>query len=73
MEYPIADKLEWLMIFIYEFGRKFQLSRLQAFRYLKRYHAIAFIDEHYGFVHTQSFEDMINDISAYCRRQGGTL
>jgi hypothetical protein len=71
--YNTADKLEWLMIFIYEFGQKYHLSRLQAFRYLKRYHAIAFIDQHYGFIHTQSFEDMIEDISVYCRKNGGAL
>ena len=45
----------------------------QAYRYLDRYKAIDFIDKHYGIAHTQRFEDVISDITAYCQRFGGAI
>ena len=71
--YNIADKIEWTLIFVSDFGRKFGLTTKQAFNYLTRYNGIDFIDRHYDYVHTQSFQSMINDISEYCHRKGGAL
>ena len=73
MAYSTHDKLEWTMIFIEEFGRKFELSIKQAFNYLSRYKGIAFVDDHYDYVHTQSFKSMVNDIAEYCHQNGGAL
>lgn len=44
MEYSIKEKLEWTVIFILEFGRKYGLTMKQAFIYLSRYKGIDFID-----------------------------
>jgi len=73
MEYSKEDKIEWTMIFIYEFGKKFGLTMKQAFGYLSRFKAIDFIDKHYGYAHTQSFESMVEDIAGLCRKNGGQL
>lgn len=73
MEYSKDEKLEWTMIFIYEFGRKYELTMKQAFGYLSRFKAIDFIDKHYGYAHTQSFESMVDDIAGLCKRNGGQL
>lgn len=73
MEYTNEEKLEWTMIFIYEFGKKYGLNMKQAFGYLSRFKGIDFIDEHYGYVHTQSFESMVEDIAGLCRKMGGRL
>lgn len=73
MEYNIKDKLEWTVIFILEFGRKYGLTMKQAFNYLSRYKGIDFIDRNYGYVHTQSFASMVDDIAEYCHRHGGAL
>lgn len=73
MEYNIKEKLEWTVIFILEFGRKYGLTMKQAFNYLSRYKGIEFIDRHYGYVHTQSFASMVDDIAEYCHRHGGAL
>ncbi|MGN1253383.1 MAG: DUF3791 domain-containing protein [Prevotella sp.] len=73
MEYSKDEKLEWTMIFIYEFGRKYGLTMKQAFGYLSRFRAIDFIDKHYGYAHTQSFESMVDDIAGLCKRNGGQL
>ena len=71
--YSNADKIEWTLIFVSEFGRKFGLTMKQAFNYLTRYKGIDFIDRHYDYVHTQSFQSMITDISEYCHKKGGGL
>ena len=73
MAYNIHDKLEWTVIFVSEFGRRFGLTLKQAFNYLSRFNGIAFIDSHYDYVHTQSFTSMVDDIAEYCHRKGGTL
>lgn len=73
MEYDIKEKLEWTTIFILEFGRKYGLTMKQAFNYLSRFKGFDFIDRHYGYVHTQSFNSMINDIATYCHQHGGAL
>lgn len=73
MEYNIKDKLEWTIVFIYEFGKKYGLTMKEAFGYLSRFKGIDFIDEHYGYAHTQSFETMIDEIGTLCRRMGGRL
>ena len=73
MGYNISDKLEWILIFIGEFGRKYGLTMKQAFNYLNRYQGMAFLDKHYDYVHTQSFRSMIDDITDYCQRKGGEI
>lgn len=73
MEYNIKDKLEWTIIFIHEFGKRFGLSMKQAFGYLSRYKGIEFVDKHYGYVHTQSFDTIIDDVAMLCHRMGGQL
>ena len=67
MEYSTEEKLEWIIYFIYEFGKKYDLTMKQAFGYLQRFKAIDFIDKHYGYAHTQSFRTMVDELSQYCR------
>lgn len=73
MDFNIKDKVEYIIALISEFAKAHSLTTNQAYRYLDRYQAIDFIDKHYGIAHTQSFEDVISDITAYCRRFGGTI
>ena len=73
MEYDLKDKLEWTVIFVLEFGRKYGLNMRQAYNYLSRFKGIDFIDRHYEYVHTQSFASMVDDIAEYYRRHGGAL
>ena len=69
----IKDKVEWTVIFVLEFGRKYGLTMKQAFNYLSRFKGIEFIDRHYGYAHTQSFASMVDDVAEYCHRRGGAL
>ena len=73
MAYSMTDKMEWTLIFSTEFGRRFGLTLKQAFNYLSRFGAIKFVDEHYDYCHTQSFQSMVSDMAEYCHRKGGAL
>ena len=73
MPQDIQNKKEYIVIFISKFTRRYGLSAVQAYRYLNRYKAINFLDEHYNVAHTQSFEDMVQNMAGYCQRHGGAL
>ena len=73
MAYSMQDKMEWTLFFIAEFAKKHGLSMKQAFNYLSRFKGIDFLDRQYGYVHTQSFTSMVNDMTDYCHRKGGAL
>lgn len=73
MKDDIKDKVEWTVIFVLEFGRKYGLTMKQAFNYLSRFKGIEFIDRHYGYAHTQSFASIVDDVAEYCHRRGGAL
>ena len=73
MGYTNHDKIEWMLIFVAEFARRFELSFKQAFNYLSCYNGISFIERHYDYCHTQSFQSMVSDIADYCHRKGGNL
>jgi hypothetical protein len=40
---------------------------------LSRFGGIKFVDEHYDYCHTQSFQSMVSDMAEYCHRKGGLL
>ena len=72
-QYPLIDKVEYIVALVNEFSKAHSLTDSQAWRYIKRYGGVKLMDEHYGFMHTQSFADMVADMTAYLNRQGGKL
>ena len=68
-----TDKIRYVVALIAEFAAHFGLTTVQAVSYLIRYKALELYDRQYGYLHTQSFESNVRDLSAYCRRMGGEL
>ena len=68
-----TDKIRYVVALIAEFAAHFGLTTVQAVSYLNRYKALELYDRQYGYLHTQSFESNVRDLSAYCRRMGGEL
>lgn len=48
-------------------------NKKQAFNYLNRFKGLQFLHKHYEILHTQSFEDVIDDLAMVCRNNGGQL
>lgn len=61
------------MALIAEFAEHYGLTTTQAAKYLNQHKALDLYDRLYGYLHTQSFASNVRDLSAYCRRMGGTL
>ena len=72
-EVMASDKAQYVVALIAEFAAHYGLSTVEAVRYFNRYKALDLFDRQYNYLHTQSFESNIRDISTYCRRMGGTL
>ena len=68
-----SDKALYIVALIAEFAAHYGISTVEAAKYLSRYKALELYDRQYNYLHTQSFASNIRDISAYCRRMGGTL
>jgi hypothetical protein len=68
-----SDKAQYVVALIDEFAAHFGLTTVQAVEYLSQYNALDLYDRQYGYLHTQSFASNVRDLSAYCRRMGGTL
>lgn len=68
-----SDKAQYIVALIAEFAAHYGLTTVQAAQYLGRHKAFELYDRQYGYLHTQSFASNVRDLSAYCRRMGGTL
>lgn len=67
------NKIRYINMCIAEFGKKFGMSSLLAYRYLKTYKGLYFLDKCYEAEHLLSLDDALNDLKTYCKRHGGTL
>lgn len=68
-----SDKIQYVVALIAEFADHHGLTTAEAVRYLSRHKVLELYDRQYGYLHTQSFASNVRDLSAYCRRMGGTL
>lgn len=56
-----------------EFARKHDLKAKEAFQFLFQYKAIAFLKENYDIEHTLPLDDVLNDMTLICQKNGGVL
>ena len=73
MEAKLDDKLAYIIAVVNDFAAKYSLNPQQAYRYLSRFKGIDFVDDFYDVEHTLSFEDVVEDLALYCRKNGGAL
>lgn len=73
MDARMEDKLAYIIAVVNEFAVTFSLNSQQAYRYIDRFKGIDFVDKFYGVEHTLSFEDVIDELALFCRKNGGAL
>lgn len=71
--YSIREIAEYIITIVGEFAKKFNLTELQAYRYIHFHKGIDFIETHYGIMHTLDFQEAIESVALYCRKSGGLL
>ncbi len=69
----IRDILEYIIALVNEFGKRYNLTDAQAYRYMRVHKGIAFIEENYGIIHTLDFNEAIDSVAIFCRKSGGIL
>ena len=69
----LIDKIEYLIILVAAFASRYNISEVQAYRYLSQYGALSLCEKHYNIMHTFSVEDNIETLQSYCHRKGGHL
>ena len=73
MNVRIEDKIAFIIAVVSEFASAFSLNPQQAYRYLDRFKGIDFVDKFYNVEHTLPFNDVVQDLAIYCRKNGGGL
>ena len=68
-----SDKAQYIVALIAEFAAHYGLTTVQAAQYVGSHKALELYDRQYDYLHTQSFASNVRDLTAYCRRMGGTL
>ena len=71
--FSIKDISEYIVALIAAFASHYSMTEIEAYRYLNRYGAIKVAHDFYDVMHTQSFDDMVQSMASYCRKQGGYL
>ena len=73
MSKSILEQIEYIVVLITEFAKAHGITTQQAYKYLRDYKGLDFVEEFYDVEHTQSFEDTVDDLSFYCKRMRGML
>ena len=69
----VSDKIDYIVMLITEFAKRYRLTTQQAYRYIARHKGIALCEEHYDIMHTLTIDDNLVSLAIYCRRNGGLL
>lgn len=65
--------LNYIVVCISEFARKYEMHMRDAYIYLSENKGIEFLKEFYDVEHTLSFEEVLDDLASVCRKSGGTV
>ena len=74
MIFPTSKKQsDYAVSCVTEFAGRHGMTQKEAFRFLYKHGAIAFLKEDYEIEHTLSYDDVMDDMLAICRQNGGVL
>lgn len=73
MSEKTLDTIGFVTMIVNLFAKKHKFSEPVAYHYLSRFGGTKLLVNHYGYLHTQDYDQVVDDLSDYCRRQGGTL
>ena len=63
----------YIVAFVSEFAKRFGLRSREAYAYIKRFRGLDHLEEHYGVLHTLSFDDSVTAVAQVCINNGGEL
>lgn len=69
----VHNKISFVAMIVALFAKKHRYTEPVAYQYLSRYGGDRLLVNHYGYLHTQDYDQVVDDLDDYCRRNGGTL
>lgn len=63
------NKIGFMAMIVAMFAKKRRCSEPVAYHYLNRYGGVKLLVDHYGFLHTQDFDQVVDDLDDYCHRK----
>ena len=73
MKHNIRDIIEYIIALVNEFAKRFGLTENQAYRYLRMYKGVDFVEQNYGIIHTLDFYEAVDSVAIYYNKKGGKL
>lgn len=67
------NKIGFVAMIVELFAKRYCYSEPVAYQYLSKYGGDKLLIDHYGYLHTQDYDQVVDDLGDYCRRQGGQL
>lgn len=72
-KHELKNRIEYIVVCVSEFAKRFKLTNQQAYAYLRRFTGIDFLSECYEVEHTQSIESAVDDLQVLCYKKGGRI
>ncbi len=72
-KHDLKNRIEYIVVCVSEFAKRFKLTNQQAYAYLRRFTGIDFLNEFYEVEHTQSIETAVDDLQRLCYKNGGRI
>lgn len=69
----LKNQIEYIVMCVSEFAKRFKLTNQQAYAYLRRFSGIETIMKHYSIMHTLPLNDAIESLQTLCYRKGGRV
>lgn len=73
MSETVLNRIGFIAMIVTLFAKKHRYSEPVAFQYLSRYGGDKLLLNHYGYLHTQDYDQVVDELGEYCRRKGGNL
>lgn len=67
------NMVDYFVICINEFAKRYGIGASEAMVYLDKYNGLQFLEEFYDVQHTLSFDETVDNLTVVCQRHGGAL
>lgn len=72
-KHELKNRIEYIVVCVSEFAKRFKLTNQQAYAYLRRFSGIDFLNDYYEVEHTQSIDSAVDDLQMLCYKKGGRI
>lgn len=73
MSEATLNKIGFVAMIVALFAKKHRYSEPVVYQYIQKYGGATLLLDHYDYLHTQDYDQVVDDLDAFCRRRGGTL